>query len=138
MRSRGPPSGEGEALRLVGDDAPGDVAFFQRIDQRSDAVEQAGVGTECLLVVDQEAIIVVAVVRMFRPHVEADTQHAAYALGNIRAQGCQRQRRVSALTEKAIECRAQVGRGIGKGAVQVEEDSPVGALAPAGQASRMV
>ena len=30
--------------------------------------------------------------------------------------------------QKAIDCRAQVGRGIGKGAVQVEEDSPVGAL----------
>ena len=111
----------GEARRLVGDDAPGDVARREVLEQLRDAGKQRRVLGQAVRIVAQESVAHRVVVGMLRCHVEGGAQQSA---GAARGKGTRlgdRQRREPARGAQPVDGRAEVCRGIGQRAVEVEQ-----------------
>jgi hypothetical protein len=110
-----------KALRLVGDDAPGNFACFQFCQVFGHACEEAGADAERVLVDAQEALLQGGVGGVGRRDAESGADHAACARRDMRAQLFQRQRVAPLFLQQAIEGPAEVGRGVRQRAVEVEE-----------------
>src|SRR2546428_12722324 len=80
----------GEARSLVGDDAPGDVAALEFMQEFRHAGEQARVDASALGVALQERVARARIIRVAGREAEADAQQAARALRPVRANGLPR------------------------------------------------
>ncbi len=110
-----------EAFRLVGDNAPFEPPLFDPVEQRFDAGEQASLLAEVLLVVGEELFAHRGVVRVVGADAETRADEAPRAHRRHGPRGFDRQRRQAARGAHAVQCVAQVRRGVGKGSVEIEE-----------------
>jgi len=112
----------GETMRFVGDDAPSDIAPFQFGDQLCHAAEQPRMHADVARVIVEEDVAQRVVVGMFRLDAKTGLEQAARAVRGLRANHLDGQRRLVARAARVIERCGKVGRGVGKGAVEVEKD----------------
>jgi hypothetical protein len=84
--------------------------------------EEAGADAERVLVNGQETLLQGGVGGVGRRDAESGADHAARARRDMRPQLFQRQRVAPLFLQQAIEGPAEVGRGVGQRAVEVEED----------------
>ena len=77
------------------------------------------------LVIGEEDVAQRVVAGMFRLDAEAELEQAARAVRGLRADDIQRQRRQIARGAGVVQRGGKVGRGVGEGAVEVEQDGSI-------------
>jgi hypothetical protein len=111
----------GEAVRLVGDDTPGDVLGFQRGQQFGHAVKQhGGVGQAAFVGVEKRGaqVFELGVAGM---DVERRTDQPACACRGVGPQDLQRHGRQTPLHAQVVDRADEVAGGVGQGAIQIEQ-----------------
>ena len=112
----------GVAGPLVGDDTPGNAAFPEVGEQFRDSVKEPGVDTEVGGVEFEKALGKARIIGALRVNAEAGAEQPAHPLRGKGTQGGQGERRQAFFDAQAVQRGAQIGGGIGQGAVKVEED----------------
>ena len=113
--------GQGEALSLVGDDAPADAATLEVVKVFGDAGEQGGPDAQPFLIKREEALLKQWIGGVRRRDAKADSDHPAGAGGYVRTQNIQGHRHAAGFNQKGVQGSAQVGGGIRQSAVEVEQ-----------------
>ncbi len=113
----------GKAAWFVGDDAPLDAALFQFGDQLCRVTEQLRMHANVSCVVVEKDVAQGVVVGVFRLDAETSLEQAARAVRSLWAQHFDWQRRQVTRGAGVVKRGGKVGRGVGEGAVQVEQDS---------------
>ncbi len=112
----------GEALALVGDDAPGQLAHPDFRDQLGNPVEEPRLDAQLLFVEIEKAIAQRDVAFALGSNPETGFQQAARAARGVRARSFRGQGREALLGTHSIQRAGEIGSGVGKGTVQVEQN----------------
>ncbi len=112
----------GEALALVGDDSPRQLAHLDFREQLGNPVEEARLDAQILFVEVEEAVAQRAVSLVLGRDIESGFEQTARAARSVRARDFGRQGREAALGAHPVERAGEIGSGVGQGTVQVEQD----------------
>ena len=120
--------GLAETRVLVGDDAPGQAAGAQLLQQWGHVVEEARFLKQPLLVALEDFVAQGLKLFVAGKHLKRHTHHAARTGAHHAAQLRVRHRRQAARGAHVVGGAGQVGRAVDEGAVEVEEDGADGGL----------
>ena len=95
--------------------------MFQRAEERINACEKRALNAYVLLVFVVKRILQCCKSSVLRADAKADLQHAARAVRHMWTDDGQRQGREAVAMTDYIKGTRHVGRGIGKGAVQIKQ-----------------
>ena len=112
---------QGEARGLVGDDTPGKLAALDLGQHARGVGEELRVHGERGGVVGEKGVLQRFPVRIVVRDAEPGAEHAAGAIGCMRTQRGDGQRRQAAIGAHAVERGGEISGGVGERAVEIEQ-----------------